>query len=83
MTSPSQRVTVITGILTPIYPNRPEAGREADWGSEFIPFKKVKLEVLPCCTKFQEPHVVLEYAHIQSNIIAMKALPSDTAIFNI
>ena len=25
--------------------------------------KKVKLESLPCCTKFHEPHVVLECAH--------------------
>ena len=39
--------------------------------------------VLPCCTKFHEPNVVLEYAHFETNIIAMKALPSNTPIFNI
>ena len=31
-------------------------------GPNSFHWKKVKLEVLPCCTKFHEPHVVLEYA---------------------
>ena len=34
------------------YPNGPETGREASWGSELVPSKKVKLEILPCGTKF-------------------------------
>ena len=59
-------------------------GPEAGLGSEFVPLKKeVKLEVLPCCTKFHEPHVVLEYAHFPNIIIAMKALPYDTRLINI
>ena len=65
---------IITHTLTKIncvakvkiwaYPNGPSAGLAAGLGSEFVLLKKnVTLEVLSCCTKFQEPHVVLEYAH--------------------
>ena len=32
-------------------------------GPNSFHWKKVKLEVLHCCTKFHKPHVVLEYAH--------------------
>ena len=32
-------------------------------GPNSFHWKNVKLEVLSCCTKFHEPHVVLEYAH--------------------
>ena len=42
-------------------------------GPNSFHWKYVKLKVLPCCTKFHEPHVVLEYAHFLNNINAMKA----------
>ena len=45
-----------------IYPNGPEAGRGAEGPNSFH-WKNVKLEVLSCCTKFHEPHVVSEYAY--------------------
>ena len=32
-------------------------------GPNSFHWKNVKLEVFSCCTKFHEPHVVLEYAH--------------------
>ena len=32
-------------------------------GPNLFHWKNVKLEVLSCCTKFHEPHVVSEYAH--------------------
>ena len=52
-------------------------------GPNSFHWKNVKLEVLSCCKKFHEPHVVSEYAYFLNNIIAMKALPSDTPIINI
>ena len=47
--------------MTQGYPNGPEAGLTVRIRSVE---KNVKLEVLSCCTKFHEPHVVLEYAHL-------------------
>ena len=45
----------------------PERTRGRPWGRLRARIrsieKNVKLEVLSCCTKFHEPHVVLEYAH--------------------
>ena len=52
-------------------------------GPNLFHCKKVKLEVLPYCTEFHKPHVVLDYAYLSNNIIAMKALPSATLIINI
>ena len=65
------------------YPNGPEAGREAGWGSEFVPLKKRQVGSFTLLHKISRPHVVLEYAHFWNNSIAMKALPSDTPIINI
>ena len=45
------------------YPNGPEAGREAGWGSEFVPLKKREVGSFICGIKFHEPHVVLKHAH--------------------
>ena len=55
----SHRVTAQT------YPNGPDAGREAGrLGIRIRSIeKKVKFEMLPCCIKFHEPHVVLECTH--------------------
>ena len=52
-------------------------------GPNSFHWKNVKLEVLSCCTKFHEPHVVSEYVHFKKNIVATKALPIDTLIINI
>ena len=49
-------------------------------GPNLFHWKKVKLEILLCFTKFHEPYVVLEYAHFSNNIIAMKTPSSHTPI---
>ena len=73
----------VADALVPIARTDPRPAVRPAEGPNSFHWKNVKLEVLSCCTKFHEPHVVSEYAHFENNIIAMKALPSDTPIINI
>ena len=50
-------------IMALIYPNGPRPDVRPAGGPNSFHWKNVKVAVLSCCTKFHEPHVVLEYAH--------------------
>ena len=80
---PQAIIWTSAGILLNFTRTDPRATVRPAEGPNSFHWKNMKLEVLSCCTKFHEPHVVLEYAHFKNNIIAMKALPSDTPTINI